>query len=371
MLRLLSHAKPLAVGIFVLGFALGAQAEPAMFKASFVFQAWGNDVSSGVPGVDPTQYTTNDWTAAPLGYDCQHAEKTTVNGGTSPRWCPNTKMQRGHPVKGTWTRSIGAGAPPAIVMEQSDFGTQLALKTANNTWGTGDCCRGFLITFPPYLQSFTYATFVNAAGSFFAGGGAAAGAGYVNKFPATQMTAGTWLIRAGKNAFGGVMGLLGKYGATGKYTVPAAGGATYNGVSSWAMVKDIGRSTADPMNPYTKTDKWYRVTKGGKIKYSQITAIGSGTLWTTGQVGGFAKTGAYFTILWRTGYDNRTSGGLGNIQLVTPTLTHWLSQTLDTHTAQIGMLKLTVTPTPEPGALLLLAAGGGVLGLLYWTSRRV
>jgi hypothetical protein len=32
------------------------------------------------------------------------------------------------------------------------------------------------------------------------------------------------------------------------------------------------------------------------------------------------------------------------------------------------MLTLSV---PEPGAVLLLAAGGGVLGLLYWTSRRV
>jgi hypothetical protein len=69
-----------------------------------------------------------------------------------------------------------------------------------------------------------------------------------------------------------------------------------------------------------------------------------------------------------TGYDNRTAGGVGNIQLVTPSLTHWLSPSWNSHTAQVGMLKIQV---PEPGAVLLLAAGGGVLGLLYWTSRRV
>ena len=49
-------------------------------------------------------------------------------------------------------------------------------------------------------------------------------------------------------------------------------------------------------------------------------------------------------------------------------LTHWLSPGFNTHTAQLGLLRISV---PEPGALLLLAAGGGVLGLLYWVSRRV
>jgi hypothetical protein len=242
---------------------------------------------------------------------------------------------------------------------------------------TPHCCRGFLITFPPYLQSFTYATFVNAAGSFFAGGGAAAAAGYNNR---TGMNgSGTWRIRAGKNAFGGVMGMLGKYGATGKYTVTGKTG-TYNGVSSWAMVPDVGRplyntiigyggmGTPIYQNPFSKTDMWYKTTPKGAVKVSTILAVGSGTLWTTGQVGGFAKTGAYYTSIWRTGYDNRTAGGKGNIQLVTPTLTHWLSPGFNTHSAQLGMLTLKV---PEPSAALLLAAGGGVLGLLYWVSRRV
>jgi hypothetical protein len=373
----------LAVGAFALGFALSAQGAPAMFDASFIFHAWSNDISSGT--VSP--YVENNWTAAPLGYDCQHAEPYSTNGAPNSRYCTPTKMMKGHPAVGSWSRSIGTGTPPRITMQQSDIAVALGTIGTTSPWGQGNCCRGFLITFPPYLQSFTYATFVNAAGSFFAGGGAViAGPGgtgmgtaaYNNK---TGMNgSGTWRIRAGKNQFGGVMGLLGKYGATGKYTITGKTG-TYNGVSSWAMVPDIGRplyntqidtgamGTPIYQNPFTKTDMWYKTTPKGAVKVSTIRAVGSGTLWTTGQVGAFAKTGAYYTSQWRTGYDNRDSQGYGNIQLVTPTLTHWLSPGFNTHTAQIGILKLSVVP--EPGAVLLLAAGGGVLGLLYWVSRRV
>jgi hypothetical protein len=372
-------SRALAAGILGLGIALGAQAAPEMFEASFVFQSWGNDISSGAT----SPYATNDWTAAPLGYDCQHAEPYTINGAPSTRYCLPSQRQGGHPATGAWMRSIGTGTPPRITMQQSDFGVQLVTQTNKTvpplSGTTPQCCRGFLITFPPYLQSFEYATFVNAAGSFFKGGGAAAGVGYVNKTGMTGMTAGTWRIRAGKNAFGGVMGLLGKYGATGKYTITGKTG-TYNGVSSWAFVPAAGRPLFNTIvsyggmgtpiyrNPYSKTDMWYKTTPKGAVKVSTILAIGSGTLWTTGQVGGFAKTGAYYTSHWRTGYDNRTVGGRGNIQLVTPTLTHWLSPGFNTHTAQLGLLTIRV---PEPSAVLLLAAGGGVLGLLYWVSRRV
>jgi len=53
---------------------------------------------------------------------------------------------------------------------------------------------------------------------------------------------------------------------------------------------------------------------------------------------------------------------------VTPTLTHWLSPGWTSHTAQVGILKIQVVP--EPDAMLLLVAGGGVLWLLYLVSRR-
>jgi hypothetical protein len=380
MSRLLGRLRPLAVGVFALGFALSAQAAPEMFEASFLFHAWSNDVSSAAPATTPTWAISNYWTAAPLGYDCQHADKYTVNGAAASRYCEPAKMAKGHPATGMWSRSVGTGTPPRITLQQSYLGVQLNALPAGSVTSTPNCCRGFLITFPPYIQSFTYATFVNAAGSFFAGGGAAAGAGYKNY--TYGQNRGTWRIRAGANAFGGAMGMLGKYGAKGKWS--EAGQPTfYEGISSWAMVPDMGRPVYNtiigetPMgkayiyqNPFTKTAMWYAFTKNGGTNTSTLTAQGFGTLWTTGQVGELALGGEYATSIWRTGYDNRNASGIGRIQLVTPTITHWLSVGggLDTHSAQVGLLTIQV---PEPGAVLLLAAGGGILGLLYWVSRRV
>jgi hypothetical protein len=343
-----------------------AQAGPAMFRASFIFHARGNDISGGIV----TPYISNDWTALPLGYDCQHASPTTTY---DPRYCTPAIRQRGHPATGSWTRTLlTTGTPRSLTLMQSDFGV------AGVT--------GFRPTFTPYLQSFTYATFVNAAGSFFAGGGAAAGTGYNNRWYSPGGYFGTWHIRAGKNAFGGAMGLLGKLGAQGDWS-PAGGQSPltlYSGLSSWAMVPVIGRTLYNTIigtttmgkslyqNPYIKTDMWYAfstITPMGLMStYTRtFTAIGSGTLWTTGQVGNFAKSGFYPTSAWRTGYDNRTAGGLGTIRLVTPTLVHWLSSGFDSHTAQIGMLTIRV---PEPGAVVLLAAGVGVLVVLRRSSRR-
>jgi hypothetical protein len=131
------------------------------------------------------------------------------------------------------------------------------------------------------------------------------------------------------------------------------------------MIQALGRSANDTMNPYTNTGRFYNSARQAYITYK---VLGSDTLWTTGQVGAFANTGAYFTSEWRTGYDNRTpTGAAGNIQLVTPVLTHWLSTTFDTHRAHIGMLTIQV---PEPTAAVLLAVGAGALVLLRRVSRR-
>jgi hypothetical protein len=210
---------------------------------------------------------------------------------------------------------------------------------------------------------------VNAAGSFFAGGGAAATLGYNNKSGMTGMTAGSWRIRAGKNAFGGLLGLLGKYGYYGQFSLTGRVSISH-GTSDWPIPQVVGRplfntirgygtmGTTLYQNPYSETDVWYRTTPKGAVKLSTNLAVGSGTLWTTGQVGNFAKTGAYYTSIWRTGFDNRSPGGVGNIQLVTPTLTHWLAPAWNSHTAQLGILTIKV---PEPGAVFLLAAGAGAL----------
>jgi hypothetical protein len=142
--------------------------------------------------------------------------------------------------------------------------------------------------------------------------------------------------------------------------VPPLGRPFKNTVYSYGIM-----GTTYWFNPYSKTNKWYWYVWGST---RTVTAVGTGTLWTTGQVGAFAKTGAYYTSQWRTGYDNRTPGGKGVIQLVTPTLTHWLSRGWNTHSARTGLLRIRV---PEPGAVLLLAVGAAVLVGLHRVSRRV
>jgi hypothetical protein len=345
-----------------------------MFEASFILHAFGNDVTTGTA----SPYTSNSWTALPLGYDCQHWEPYTVNGGPSTRYCSPAKWQRGHPPPGRWTRSVATGTPLQITLQQSDFGIHLGTPWTTYPWGQGNCCRG-MIRVSYYLQSTTYATFANAAGSFFAGGGVAADAGYVNRTAMTGMTAGTWWIRAGAKAFGGVMGLLGKFGARGKYTITGKTG-TYVGVSSWNMIPALGRPQFNTVigytvmgapryqNPFTETDMWYKTTPKGTVKVDTFLGVGTGTLWTTGQVGAFVRTGAYYTSFWRTGFDTLTPGGARNIQLVTPGLTHWQSRGSTEHTAHIGILNLRVTP--EPGRFALLALGLGVLLALRYCAGR-
>jgi hypothetical protein len=91
--------------------------------------------------------------------------------------------------------------------------------------------------------------------------------------------------------------------------------------------------------------------------------------WSTGMATARATRGPFFTNFARSGYDNRTAMGAGNIQLVSPMLTHWRSPAagVDYETAAIG--KLTLTFAPEPSSAMLLVAGVSLLGLVYRSSR--
>ena len=334
--------------LLTLGLAPTAQAAPEMFAASFILHARGNDISSGTA----PPYTANDWTALPLGYDCQHASPYTTNGAPSSRYCTPARRQRGHPATGrtitTWgrrvapARNIGTGTPPKIQLQQSDL-------TLNGV-------TGYLPTHTPYLEQHTYATIVNAAGSFVAGGGAA------TTYSFTTYLAG-WAIRPGANAFGGVMGLLGKLGHA--FIIDVALSHPSSGTSSFAIMPVVGRSGTEGVTTQTN----YIWNKLG----TPVTVVrkAHGTFWTTGRVHASIGTDTD-TPMWhstRTGYDNRTPGGRGRIQLVTPTLAHRVGPMSNYHvqSAQIGMLTIQV---PEPGAVLLLAVGAGVLVVLRRTSQR-
>jgi len=251
------------------------------------------------------------------------------------------------------------GLPASIVMAQSAVYGQAS---------------GSLPTYYPYLQSFTYATIYNAAGTFFAGGGPAAGLGQLIKTGMGQ-SAGTFVINEGKSGFGGAMGLLGQMAYKYRFVIPGKVG-TYVGADVGGTPHVIGRTRyatvigtnmGNPTaweNPYTVTGMQTNNVNGNQTSYL---ARHIGSAWTTGAVTVYALGGAFQTILRRSGYDTPTAGGARNIQLVTPWLTHWISPGFVGHTAGVGIFRMQVAP--EPGAALLLAAGGGVLALLYRRTR--
>jgi len=320
-----------------------------MFEASFIMHAFGEGESiSGV--YYPLSFMSIPAACAlPL-----ETSSTSSSSGYGPvlethGFCHAFTMS-GKPATGSGALSVvptGTG-PSGVALPQSAFGI-----TTTQVWPSS------------YLT--TYATFRNAAGSFFAGGGPAA-AGTVRKKGQGNF-AGSWTIQPGEHAFGGPMGLLGRLGAYQLYTVTGKAG-TYAGSMSWNMIKGLGRERLgsspmgpgpDPMNPYTNTGMFVNTLAGATHTY---TLYGTGTPWTTGAVTVYALAGSFTTVMRRSGFDTTSTTSMGdtvrNIQLVTPALTHWRgSGGANDHTGHIGVLRLQIVP--EPGGVLLLAVGVGVL----------
>lgn len=342
-----------------LGFASAAQAGPAMFSASMIMPAFGNDTVSG------TQYPYNTviFIGMPMGHDCQSASPYTPNGVPNLRYCPNSVIQAGSPATGSGylvTGGATVGAP--IGLPQSAFAVDVT---------------GFNRTYYPYLQSHTYGNFVNAAGTFFPGSGPAFGVGTVSHTGMGQRS-GQWYIHEGPRGFGGVLTLLGAVGVKHfKWVLPGKVGTYSNTSGNWQMVTALGRdqyATVYSFTPMGKTN-WFNPLLGAETytnnvngNTSRIEIRATGTRWTTGSVTLFAKAGYLETVFRKAGFDTVTSGGVRNIQLVTPNLVHWVGPGSQTHTGHVAILTMQITP--EPGAVLLLAAGGGVLALLYRASRK-
>jgi hypothetical protein len=108
----------------------------------------------------------------------------------------------------------------------------------------------------------------------------------------------------------------------------------------------------------------------GQFDYSPRTLTISAFPWTTGMVEVTASGGPQATVLTRTGYDNRTPAGGGNIKMLSPALSHWKNPSGggDYFTASIATLKLVFVP--EPKAWLMLVAGICTLALLYQVNRQ-
>lgn len=170
-------------------------------------------------------------------------------------------------------------------------------------------------------------------------------------------------VTAGSNQFGGTMRLLGQYRTNRGLELAT----TSQGETPWNL-QYIGAG-ASTMAGVVKAGFQYTATETrgyyyfGKVYYSPRTATISVFPWTTGVAEVTAMGGPQSTILKRTGYDNRTAGGAGNIQLVSPSLTRWKNSYSDYYTGSIATIKLTFIP--EPDAWMMLASGIGALVLLY------
>ena len=294
-------------------FATSAKAEIALYQASLLIHAFGNDN---------------------LGYSAQMPIGKAAGGS------------------GTIPLTATGSAPAPVALPQSAFGVTTA---------------AFWPIYPPTTYYFTYATFANEAGGFFAGGGPAAGKGTIHH-KGNGNRAGSWFIHEGENAFGGTLALLGKLGAFSHFQIKTSGPSiplpgTFTGSSSWNMIKALGRSQMDSQNPYTNTATFINSSLGAITTY---TKFASGTPWTTGTVTVYATEGSLSTSFQRSGYDTTTPSGVRKIQLVTPTLTHWKRGhgRPFNHTGHIAVLQIQLVP--EPSSLAMLAAGAAALLLLHW-----
>jgi hypothetical protein len=222
----------------------------------------------------------------------------------------------------------------------------------------------------PYLYSYTYAELRNDAGSFGPGKGffstAAPTATVQFKNKAGGTTVATATVKRGANRFGGVMKLLGSY--TTKVCYFYAGGCGL-GYGTWAyeLIGASGYKDSKVGSPvvtasYTTnfTFTYYNTAIASVAKYN---IVAQRFPWTTGTVT-LAATGRgeHKTFEQRKGFDNRTSMGVGTVQLVSPILTQWLAQAANAPQLETGGIAvMQIRIVPEPGVLVGLACGLALL----------
>lgn len=212
----------------------------------------------------------------------------------------------------------------------------------------------------PYAYTYTYAKLRNDAGAFFPGGGPGS---FSLLYEPTHEPKARIMVRAGANQFGGVMRLLGKL--TSKQCVRRFGGCSL-GSNYWRY--DAIGAAADTVGGVVTAG--YQALASGiyyhtvLMQTSTVRVIGARFPWTTGSVSVTAPSRTpYPTVAKRQGYDDRTPGGKGTIQLVSPVITRWLQPQGNEQTGGIATLRLVFVP--EPRMWLLLAAGLSSLAVLY------
>jgi hypothetical protein len=321
---MLPHYRSVAsftAALGILALATDLQAAPKMYSGSLILHDFANDTTSG----KTAPYATYTLQALPLGAHCN-----PTNGGES---CGTATLHNGAPLAGSGTATSLPGSPFGFRIEEG----KLTIETSGSL--------------PPYSgvsYTLTAANLENASGVFSIG----AGPGSFSFTPMQGSGSTRAVVAAGKRQFGGVMRLMGEFGTRAAGST-LKGGVWHGSFSSWGVRVLGGRFAEMTFIP------GYFTFTSPELTYLSA-AVVTGFPWTTGRVTVSAAGGSGFpTRLVRSGYDNRTPGGGGTIQMVTPRLTHWAA---GSHWGDIAVLRVQFAPEPE--GWLLLATGLSLLAVL-------
>jgi hypothetical protein len=171
-------------------------------------------------------------------------------------------------------------------------------------------------------------------------------------------------IRQGPRQFGGTMRQLGTQVSSISLTSPSFPSGILSmpfGPAPFAQAQGIS-GTATGLRRMTHNTQGFTVA-------SWITFWGK--KFTTGSVTAYARTGSLSSSTTTMGFDTLTAMGHRNIQMVTPVLVSFLTNTgLPSTISGFVRLDLTFTEAPEPGAVVMLGIGLGTLVVLHRVRRR-
>jgi len=318
---IISH---LAIAVFAFGTVRTAQAEPALYQGTILIPCCGN---SGT--VTPTGYVGPNPTTFPGPHGTGIIKLTTAGTPRAFTLAGGTVMTSGYAI---------ATAPSGIVYSRDQF------------------------------------TISNAAGNFFAGGGAGPESFMASTFTAgPAMSAanningkprrGNVMITPGDDQFGGTMELVGIDRFTLAITGIGAGLVTGTFPIGVEQVGAANRKTNFSRGYFTHTTLNFP---------SYISATVTGWLWTTGTVTASDVLGFYNTLIVRSGTHNLNAAGTtGTIQLVAPSFWQFSSPGGLFDDPEGGMFEYTIQVVPEPTSTIALSVGLVALAGLYRTRKKL
>ncbi|RLA25768.1 MAG: hypothetical protein DRR11_20530 [Gammaproteobacteria bacterium] len=273
--------------------------------------------------------------------------------GTSTGATPGGKglVQAGSPVAGRWAVTTTGTQLGGFNFAAAPSGPPAGKSSGLRATGV----VGEFGAIYPYVYSYTYANLKNQMGIFGPGQGP-------GDFSLARKDDGIYM-KQGAAKFGGTMTMLGAI--TSKVCYYRNGGCSL-GEGTWRY-EMIGTSALTSGGVVTAG---YVVTAmqyyyhSALMQVSKITVEGSRFPWGTGSLTLTATgRGPHNTVHYTQGSDNRTTGGKGTIQMVTPVITRWLQPAVKFETGGVGILRIRFVPEPQTWAMLF--AGVSLLGVGY------